>query len=51
MKRQVSVILASVVGLGVLVPVWAQRSRESTANTPEGRAHTLYLDIRDSASS
>jgi hypothetical protein len=48
MKRQVSVILASVVGLGVLVPVWAQRSRESTSNTPEGRAYNLYLDIRDS---
>jgi Domain of unknown function (DUF4476) len=46
MKRQTVLILATVVGTGALVPVWAQRERVR-ATTPEGMARDLGDDLRE----
>ena len=46
MKRRSILALSAVVGLGVLVPVWAQRTAER-ATTPEGMARNLSLDLRE----
>ncbi|WP_309719199.1 DUF4476 domain-containing protein [Armatimonas sp.] len=48
MKQQMSLVLAAVVSVGVLVPVWAQQSRErARAASPEGMARNLSLDLRE----
>jgi hypothetical protein len=48
MKRQMTLVLAAVVSVGALVPVWAQQSRErARATSPEGLARSLSLDLRD----
>ena len=46
MKRQTVLILATVVGMGTLVPVWAQRERVR-ATTPEAMARDLGDDLRE----
>lgn len=46
MKRQTALILATVVGMGALVPVWAQREK-LRATTPEGMARDLGDDLRE----
>ena len=48
MKRQRAFVLAAVVSVGALVPVWAQQSRErARAASPEGMARKLSLDLRE----
>jgi hypothetical protein len=48
MKRQRVFVLAAVVSVGALVPVWAQQSRErARAASPEGMARNLSLDLRE----
>lgn len=46
MKRRSAFLLSAVVGLGILVPVWAQRTKEREL-TPEAMARSLSLDLRE----
>lgn len=48
MKRQMIVLLAVVVSVGALVPVWAQREKSRGTNlAPETMARNLADDLRD----
>ncbi len=48
MKRQMIVLLAAVVSVGALVPVWAQREKSRGTNlTPETMARNLADNLRD----
>lgn len=47
MKRQTVWILATVVSVGALVPVWAQREKTREATSPESMARQLGDDLRE----
>ncbi len=46
MKQATSLVLAGVVSVATLIPVWAQREKTRAA-TAEGMARSIALDLRD----